>query len=55
LIDDSDGDTEATSIRFAAGVFAKHLAKPPRLLRKRLPKYSAPKRTVLSIRAGPCL
>ena len=28
LIDDSDGDTEATSIRFAAGVFAKHFAKP---------------------------
>ncbi|HWP52595.1 MAG TPA: hypothetical protein VN476_00600, partial [Pyrinomonadaceae bacterium] len=28
LIDDSAGDTEAASIRFAAGVFAKHFAKP---------------------------
>jgi glutamate-ammonia-ligase adenylyltransferase len=28
LIDDSAGDTEAGSIRFAAGVFAKHFAKP---------------------------
>jgi glutamate-ammonia-ligase adenylyltransferase len=28
LIDNSAGDTEAASIRFAAGVFARHFAKP---------------------------